>query len=977
MNRELSQLVQKTVTWARDLRSEIEDRLRPNVADRSLRSIRAWVESATASTLSDDDFADLYAQTVACSAAVLQLLGISAAEPNALASGSMALEVTPGGPDARAFGSMGDDKGVLKCQSANAALRARRAFDWLRANSSPLWQTIWNDSVSLLASRASDSPITWAWRRDSASDRDDPVIHFYERFLNQYDSSRRTAHGVFYTPAPIARYIVQRIDRCLRDDFGLAVGLADTVTWCEYAQCQGVLTVPDGVDPQTPFVTILDPAVGTGAFLVEAVELIHRRLVEFWSTNGCSLCEVDRRWNDYVPTHLLPRVCGLELMLPACAVAQLKLVDKLAQTGFSFDKPAKLEVHLANTLIGPDPQLSLLDTESDEIRRAVDAARDASYAAPSTVLLGNPPFSGISEQQGQWITGLLKGKSNSAGDCANYFQVDGRPLGERKHWLHDDYVKFMRYAHWKIESAGCGIIGLITNHGYLDNPTFRGMRQQMMRTFSRIKVVDLHGNRKKKEQTPEGGVDESVFAIEQGTAIGLFVCPPDTGEPCDVHHAELWGEAAKKLAALSAAAANVDSGEASNKMAAARLKPLGPDYVFVPRDNAIRQEYERGWRLADVMPVNVTAPVTARDSFVIAFNEEELVERMEHFRDLSIPDDEIRRRYFTNSRSKKYPPGDTRGWKLSDARRRMAEDKNWRDCVRPCWYRPFDRRVIYWADWMIDWPRNEVTQHILSGDNIAIVARRQMLPTQPCNYFWITDGITLDGIIRSDNRGSESVFPVCLCEPRGEGVSHRGTNFSDQFVAEAARVLGLTWNDIGTGDAGCSFGPEDLAYYCYALFFSSTYRERYAEVLRTDFPRVFLPNDSQLFCTLRDLGARLADSHLLRTADDSRADVCEFTGPESDGSWSLAPGYPKYREGHVHVSDLCWFGHVPQEVWGFHVGGHQVCRKWLKDRRGRMLNANDAATYCRIVSSLTETLGCMREIDKAIKHHGGWPCAFE
>lgn len=976
MNRELSQLVKETVKWARDLRGEIEDRLRPNVADRSLRSIRTWVESATASTLSDDDFADLYAQTVACSAAVLQLTGISVGEPNALASGRLALEVTPRRPEASAYGSVGEEKGVLKCPSTDVALRSRRAFDWLRANSNPLWQTIWHDSLSLLASHASGSAITSASQHDSAYDRDDPIIHFYERFLNQYDASRRTAHGVFYTPAPIAKYIVQQIDRCLRDDFGLTAGLADTTTWGEYAQRHGDVTVPGVADPQTPFGTILDSAVGTGAFLIEAVELIHRRLAQSWSTNGCSADEVKQRWNDYVPDHLLPRMFGLELMLPACAVAQLKLVDKLAQTGFSFDRPAKLRIHLANTLIGPNPQLSLLDTESDEIGQAVAAARVASYVAPSTVLLGNPPFSGISEQQGQWITGLLKGKSRAPDDCSNYHEVDGRPLGERKHWLHDDYVKFMRHAHWKIESAGCGIIGLITNHGYLDNPTFRGMRQQLMRTFSRITVVDLHGNRKKKEQTPQGGVDENVFAIEQGTAIGFFVRRPGTGEPCEVRHGELWGESDKKLAALSAAAVNAGSDEASIEIAAARLKPLGPEYVFVPRDDAIRQEYERGWRLADVMPVNVTAPVTARDGFVIAFTEEELVERMEQFRDLSIPDDEIRRRYFTNSRSKKYPPGDTRGWKLSNARRRMAEDKNWRDYIRPCWYRPFDRRVIFWADWMIDWPRNEVMRHMLAGDNVAIVARRQMLPTQPCNYFWITDGITLDGIIRSDNRGSESVFPLYLREGDDDGVTHCRANFSDQFVAEATRTLGLNWNNVGAGDVGSSFGPEDLAYYCYALFFSPTYRERYAEALRTDFPCIFLPRDSQLFWRLRELGARLADSHLLRTADDSRADLCEVIGPESDGEWSLARGYPKYGEGRVYVSDQSWFEHVPQDVWSFHVGGHQVCRKWLKDRRGRMLSAEDATTYRRIVSSLTETLRCMREIDEAIKHHGGWPRTF-
>jgi len=936
MNRDLRQFVGETVHWAQDLRGGVASRLQSDTEAQSLGTIRDWVELATGTTLSEDDFADLYAQTVACSAAAILL---------------------------------GSD-----------ALRAGRALDWLRENADPLWQAIWSDSLSLLAARAEDAvrllaklPSGHAGRppteRDAAPRQADPKVHFYEVFLDRYDVNRRTAHGVFYTPSPISKYILEQVDQSLRDEFGLADGLADPMTWDDYSQRHGSLAIPRGTEPQSPFVTILDPAVGTGVFLAEAIDLIHRNLTDRWIENGCTAEDVKRRWNEYVPSRLLPRICGLELMLPACAVAQLVLVDKLAETRFSFTEPATLEIHLANTLVGPERQMSLVDQRSPDVTRAVYDARSVSYTSPFTVVVGNPPFSGISEQQGLWVTDLLRGKSRGSGDWANYYKVDGRPLGERKHWLQDDYVKFMRYAHWQIESAGCGVLGLISNHGYLDNPTFRGMRQQLMRTFSRITVLDLHGNRKKKERTPDGGVDENVFAIEQGTAIGIFLRSPETGEACEVTHAELWGEADKKLAAMSSAMA-------SKKVSATRLKPRGPEYVFVPRDDAIRQDYERGYRLSDVMPLNVTAPVTARDSFVIAFDETELVERMEQFRDLSIPDEEIRRRYFTNSRSAKYPSGDTRGWKLPIARRRMAEDKNWRDYIQPCWYRPFDRRVVYWANWMIDWPRNEVTQHMLAGDNVAIVARRQMLPTQPCNYFWIADGLTLDGVIRSDNRGSESIFPVYLYKEKGDGVTHRCANYDEPFVAEASRNLGLTWISDGKGNLNRSFGPEDLAYYCYALFFSSTYRERYAVVLRTDFPRVFFPRDPQLFCVLRELGGKLVDSHLLRATGVSRIDIDDFVGAGTDGSWSVARGFPRYREGRVFANDQCWFDDVPQEVWGFHAGGHQVCKKWLKDRRGRVLTNGDSAVYRRIVASLTETVHCMREIDKAIVHHGGWGRAF-
>jgi hypothetical protein len=406
------------------------------------------------------------------------------------------------------------------------------------------------------------------------------------------------------------------------------------------------------------------------------------------------------------------------------------------------------------------------------------------------------------------------------------------------------------------------------------------------------------------------------------------------------------------------------------------VAPSGPNYFFVPRDDALRREYERGYRLADMMPVNVTAPVTARDSFVVGFDEEELLCRMAEFRNLAVPDEEIRQRYFTTSRSSKYPPGDTRGWKLPDARRRMADDDNWQEYVRTCWYRPFDQRTVYWADWMIDWPRGEIMRHMLTGDNIAIVARRQMLPTQPCTYFWISDGLTLDGVIRSDNRGSESVFPLYLYEGKRDGVAQRRANYDDSFLREACRALRLRWMEDGKGDLQQSFGPEDLAHCCYALFFSPAYRERYADMLRSDFPRVFLPKDAQLFGRLSRLGATLADNHLLRRQRATRWPACDSAGPVTRDGWSVERGFPKYSGDRVLANDQVSFDNVPQEVWDFHVGGHQVCRKWLKDRRGRRLTPADAEVYRHIVASLTDTIRCMKEIDLAIDHHGGWPDAF-
>ena len=297
------------------------------------------------------------------------------------------------------------------------------------------------------------------------------------------------------------------------------------------------------------------------------------------------------------------------------------------------------------------------------------------------MIVGNPPFSGISQQQGRWIVDLLRGSEGGRDGWCNYFEVDGRPLGERKTWLQDDYVKFLRFAHWKIETAGCGIVGLVTNHGYLDNPTFRGVRQQLLATFPRITVIDLHGNRKKKERAPDGRQDENVFAIEQGTAIGLLRRPPAGGADgacargivgrggAETEHARTGGRA-------------FGAGRRRPGAVDPRMVPAAPNYFFAPRLAQAEDEYDGAPRLPDLMPVNVTAPVTARDSFVVA-SREELLARMAEFRDLAVDDDEIRRRYFTSTRSAKYAPGDTRGWKLAEARRRLAADPGGRSTSSP------------------------------------------------------------------------------------------------------------------------------------------------------------------------------------------------------------------------------------------------------------------------------------------------------
>ena len=345
----------------------------------------------------------------------------------------------------------------------------------------------------------------------SRTAQEDPVVHFYEDFLAAYDPDLRETRGVYYTPEPVVSYIVRSVDGLLRDRFALADGLADT----------GKVEMPDGAEEESPRVLILDPAAGTGTFLREVVVSIRSTITSKGRAGA---------WPDYVRDQLLPRLFGFELLMAPYAICHLKLALEIAgpEAGFAMPDGERFNVFLTNTLEKPDDESSnQIVLMAHEIAREATSADSVKRDKPVMVVLGNPPYSGHSANKGQWIRGLLRGK-DGVEDTASYFEVDGGPLHERNpKWLNDDYVKFIRFAQWRIERTEEGVLGFVTNHSYLDNPTFRGMRQSLMETFDEIYLLDLHGNSKKRERSPDGGKDQNVFDIQQGVAIGLFVKQAD------------------------------------------------------------------------------------------------------------------------------------------------------------------------------------------------------------------------------------------------------------------------------------------------------------------------------------------------------------------------------------------------------------------------------------------------------------------
>ncbi len=730
---------------------------------------------------------------------------------------------------------------------------------------------------------------------------------------------------------------------------------------------------------QAPRVLILDPATGTAAFLYHVIAHIRESYREMGNAG---------MWSSYVRDHLLPRLFGFELLVAPYAMAHLKLGMQLAAIdlpeeerktwAYDFSTGERLGVYLTNTL---DEALKCSEMMfgryiSDEANEAAKVKKDY----PVMVVLGNPPYSGNSVNKGQWIIDLLHGKDSRTGkSTGNYFAVDGQPLGERNpKWLNDDYVKFIRFAQWRIEQTGYGILAFITNHGYLDNPTFRGMRQSLMQSFDEIYILDLHGNSKKKEQSPDGSKDENIFDIQQGIAIGIFVKRKEhsgSSSLATVHHAHLWGprEVYEKVGLVQQLVAGKYHWLTENSVITTKWTefiPHSPFYLFTPQDGDLRTEYEQGKKLTEIMSVNVLGFQTHRDHFAIDFDKASLLKRVEEMRDKYISDQEY---------AEKYNLANNRDWQLGKARQMARSDAEWKSRFIQCLYRPFDKRFCYFSEVAMDYPRTELRQHMLFP-NLSLNVTRQTkagiwrhalvanTPT-PAVYTEIKDGSSVFPLYLYPDPNKNALFDTN--EPFNAPGGRR-PNFALSFITDISNKLKMQFIPDGKGDLQGTFGPEDIFHYMYAVFHSSTYRTRYAEFLKIDFPRLPLTSNANLFCELCKLGERLVRLHLMEQSGQAMPKYPE-SGTNVVEKIDYTQPADNPQKSRVWINKTQYFEGVPPEVWNFHVGGYQVCQKWLKDRKGRTLSFDDIRHYQRIVAALAETITLMEQINEVIEEHGGWP----
>lgn len=766
--------------------------------------------------------------------------------------------------------------------------------------------------------------------RDFTSDtgKEDPVVHFYETFLVAYDPGLRKRRGVYYTPDPVVDYMVRSVETILVGEFGKEEGLADDNA------------------------LILDPAVGTASFLRKIINVIRAR---FRKNKGA--------WDHYVSDTLLEKIFGFEILMAPYAVAHLKLGLELRESGYSFRRDRRLGVFLTNTL--EDTARKSQEMLFDWISKEANAASSIKKDKPIMVVIGNPPYSGESANKTEWIFDLLRGYDSITKEkTANYFECDGAPLGERNpKWLNDDYVKFIRFAQWRIEKTGYGVLAFVTNHGYLDNPTFRGMRQSLIETFDTIYLLDLHGSSKRKEKALDGGKDENVFDIQQGVAIGLFVKHSDSSKKrAAVYHADIYGTREKKYSFL------LKSGLSSIRWK--KVKPSSPFYLFVPQDERARAEYDTAWKITDIMPINNTGMVSKRDSLAFQFEKDSVLKVVKDIYNLT--PSEIVEKYPLSSWS-------SRDGKVEFVKKSVKEFGVDKSRFVTTLYRPFDSRWTYYtpkSKGFIAWPVFDVMQHMLAGDNYGLATTRSVEIERGWEHMLCTDELLM--LHSVSVKEVNYLFPLYLYpkadsdlfESAGHasGARDRRPNLSEEFIAELSSRLKLKFVSDGRGDLAKTFGPDDVFNYAYAVFYSPTYRGRYAEFLRIDFPRLPLTSNQRVFRRLCVLGMELVALHLRKKIPKLQSSYPVAGNNVIDSIRYIAPS--GRTSGRVWINKAQYFDGVPQEVWEYHIGGYQVCRKWLKDRKGRELAYEDLKHYRGIISVLARTIEIQTEIDKAI---GKWP----
>jgi len=756
----------------------------------------------------------------------------------------------------------------------------------------------------------------------------DPVIHFYETFLAEFDPKLRKKRGVWYTPDPVVNFIIRAVDDILISEFGLKDGLADT------SKTTVKVKVPTHdkrhkenmvfEEREVHKVQLLDPVAGTGTFLAEVIKQIYKK---FEGQQGI--------WPDYVENHLIPRLNGFEILMASYAMTHLKLDLLLKETGYDRESTQRFRVYLTNSLEEHHPDTGTLFAGwlSNEANEANHIKRDT----PVMVVFGNPPYSVSSSNKSEWIEELMQD-----------YKIG---LNERNiNPLSDDYLKFTRFGQHFIEKNGEGILAFISNNSFLDGIIHRQVRRNLLNTFDKIYILDLHGSSNKKEKSPDGSSDQNVFDIMQGVSINIFVKNSTTQNQTNVYHQDFFGTRIKKYDRLIK--------NSIKTIEWVEVEAREPEYYLVPKNFTSKSTYEIGFSVKDLFKMRTSGIKTHRDQLVTDFTYDSLKEKISVFFNKDVPNKEFLDLFNLKEKD---------GW-LNDNRRGDIEI----DKINKISFRPFDEKYIYYSKNLIDRDREKVMSHVIGKENFVALFPRQAI-TEKFGFFMTDKICDINFTGTAGQYGAGLAFPLYQYSKNDQqtldGTPERKPNLDPKIVKKIAEGLGLTFTPEKEDRDG-TFAPIDLLDYIYTVLHSPTYRETYKEFLKIDFPRVPYPDDPEQFWKLVELGSKLRQIHLLEHPVVNEY-ITTYTKTGSNEVTrkitSASPGFILEKEnkeiGKVWINDVQYFGNVPLKAWEFYIGGYQPAQKWLKDRRGRTLSMEEIQHYQKIIVALVETKRLMREID--------------
>lgn len=723
----------------------------------------------------------------------------------------------------------------------------------------------------------------------------DPYVYFYENFLEKYDNKKRKKMGVYYTHIPVVRFIIRSIDYLIKKDFKKN-GLKDSD------------------------VTLLDFATGTGTFLLEAFKI--------------AIDETDEGLRrSLIKEHLLKNFFGFEYLIAPYTIAHLKISQFLQDNDYILEDE-KLKIYLTDTLDGTRHKIwAIFPTISEE---GIEANK-IKLEEKILVITGNPPYSNYSKGGKQ-----LKNKQ-FIDELINDYK---KGLDEKKINLDDDYIKFLRYAHWKIENTNRGIIGIITNNSYIDGITHWLVRKKLLETFDKIYILNLHGNSSKGEP------DENIFKIKKvGVAIALFVKYPQPSNDKEIYYySSLENNMLSREEKFDFLLKNnLDS------INWTQLNPKEPDYWFVHKDLKYEKKYEKGFSLKEIFKEFGSGIKTDRDELFIDFEKSSLSKKIIKLLDGNLDKDFMEKYNVADSSS--YPL-------LNRIKGETYDPKN----IEEIQYRPFDFRYIYYKLGLTSRPAYEIMQHLMKN-NIALISVRQIAENTLFTHAFISDKL-VDLRITLSNRGTAYVFPLYLYTTNGKNKQasllekqidnpyknlQPQPNFTDDFI----NFLIKKYPSIPT--------PENIFAYIYAILHSPIYRTKYHEFLKTNFPRIFFTDDVKKFKKLAQLGNELMEHHLLKK-NYGKSSIGKF--PTSRKTCIIEKIRYDEKSKRIYINDTQYFDYISEEIWNFKIGGYQVLSHWLKEREKgkRNLSYEEIIHFQKMIRVINDTLPIMERIDNVVKN---------